>query len=244
MSVVLCSALGYNLIMKFHDKITAIKLRKAGHSYSSILEELKVSKSTISLWLRNIKLTPKQKEKLLKGRQKSQYAGAKAQQRKRIERTKEIIINGKKEFNLLVKSPLFLSGLLLYWAEGDKNWRERVKFTNSDEAMIILMMRWFREICNAPEEKFRISLHVHDLHCNPSVKNYWSKLTKVPKKQFHKIYIKKSTLHQRRNILYNGTCAININNRDLFRKIIGWKLGMLEYFNISPRSSTDRMKDF
>ena len=132
----------------------------------------------------------------------------------------------------------------MYWAEGDKNWREKVKFTNSDETMIILIMRWFREICNVPEEKFRISLHIHDLHFNFNVKNYWAKITKVPKGQFHKTYVKKSALRQRRNVLYNGTCAITVNNKDLFRRIMGWKLGLLDYFNITPRSSTDRIRDF
>lgn len=230
--------------MKSREKIIALKLRKAGFSYSKIFKKVRVAKSTLSCWLRDIELTPKQKEKLLKGREKSRYAGAKAQQIKRIKRTEEIMADSKKEFYLLVKNPLFLSGLLLYWAEGDKNRSEKVKVTNSDEAMIILMMKWFREICNVPEEKFRISLHVHDLHCNRNAKNYWVKITNVSKKQFHKIYVKKSTLRQRKNVLYNGTCAITVNNKSLFRKIMGWKLGLLDYFYIPPRSSTDRTKDF
>lgn len=230
--------------MKFQEKIIAIKLRKAGFSYLKIFKKVRVSKSTLSRWLRDIELTTKQREKLLKGREKSRCAGAKAQQIKRIKRTEEIMIAGKKEFYLLIKNPLFLSGLSLYWAEGDKNRSEKVKFTNSDETMIILMMNWFRKICNVPEEKFRISLHTHDLYSNPSVKHYWAKITNVSKKQFHKIYVKKSTLRQRKNVLYNGTCAITINNKNLFRKIMGWRLGLLDYFDISPRSSTDRTKDF
>ena len=230
--------------MKFNEKITAVKLRRAGASYSKIFQKTNVSKSTLSRWLRNIELTSQQKEKLLKGRQKSRYAGAKARQKKRIKKTREIIVAGKNEFHSLIKNPLFLSGLLLYLAEGDKNRSERVKFTNSDETMIILMMKWFREICNAPEEKFRISLHVHNFHNNPDVKTYWRIITNVPMKQFHKIYVKKSALRQRRNVLYNGTCAITLNNKNLFRKIMGWRLGLLNYFNIPPCSSMDRTPDF
>lgn len=230
--------------MKLNEKIEAVKLRKEGASYSDIVKKINVPKSTLSTWLRDIELTPQQKEKLLKGREKSRYAGAKAQQKKRIEKTKKIINESKKEFPLLVKNHLFLSGLVLYWAEGDKNQLERVKFTNSDEATIIIMMKWFREICNVPESKFRIALRIHNLHSRSNIKNYWSKITKVPKKQFYKIYIKQSSLRQRKNILYNGTCAIVINSTDLFRKIMGWRLGLLEYFNIPPRSSTDRTRDF
>ncbi len=230
--------------MKFNDKIIAIRLRKKGKTYSHILKKIHVSKSSLTLWLRDIELTDSQKEKILKGREKSRYAGAKSQQKKRVLQTKQIIENAKNEFTTLVKNPIFLTGLALYWAEGDKHKGERVKFTNSDSLMILFMMKWFREICKVPETKFRIALHIHDLLVSKKIKSYWSQLTGVPQKQFNKIYVKNSTLRQRRNILYTGTCGIVVNNKNLFRKIMGWKLGLLNHFKISPRSSTDRTEDF
>ena len=33
-------------------------------------------------------------------------------------------------------------------------------------------------------------------------------------------------------LLYNGTCAIRTSNKDLFRKIKGWRLGIVDYFEI------------
>lgn len=230
--------------MKLQEKIIAVQLRKTGFSYSKIFKKVRVSKSTLSHWLRDIELTSKQKEKILKGREKSRYAGSKAQQIKRIKVTEEITTAGKKEFYSLIKNSLFLAGLCLYWAEGDKHKQERVKFTNSDEKMISLMMRWFREICGVPEEKFRVALHIHNLHIAKNIKRYWSEITGVPEKQFQKIYIKQTTLRHRRNVLYNGTCAIVVHNKALFRRIYGWKLGLISHFNISPRSSMDRTKDF
>ena len=95
-------------------------------------------------------------------------------------------------------------------------------------------MRWFREICKVPEYKFRIALHIHNLHSRNDMIDYWSNITKIPKNQFNKLYIKKTSLKQRINILYNGTCAVVINNKYLFRKIKGWKLGLQNYFNIRP----------
>ena len=218
--------------MKFQEKVIAVNLRQQGYSYPKILEKIRVSKSTISRWLKDIELTPEQKEKLLKGREIGRYIAAKIKKEDRIKRTEEVIKRSKKEFQVLIRSSLFLSGLLLYWAEGDKNKSERVKFTNSDEKMIMLMMRWFREICKVTESKFRIALHIHNLHSNSDIKEYWMRITKIPEKQFHKIYIKKSSLRHRRNILYNGTCSIVVSNVELFRKIVGWKIALLEYFNI------------
>ena len=75
--------------MKFNDKIAAIGLRKKGKTYSQILKKINVSRSSLSLWLRNIELTDSQKKKILKGREISRYTGAKSQQ-KRILRTQQI----------------------------------------------------------------------------------------------------------------------------------------------------------
>ena len=220
--------------MKLSAKLQAIKLRQEGCGYPEIAKSIRVSKSTLSRWLKDIELTSQQKKRLQNNSTAALYISSKSQQRKRESKTKEIINDGKREFALLLKNPLFLSGLLLYWAEGDKNQQERVKFTNSDERMMILIMRWFREICIVPENKFRVALHVHDLHVRQGIVNYWSRLTKVPAEQFYKPYIKKTSLKQRKNVLYNGTCAIVIHDKNFFRKIEGWKLGLLEHFNIRP----------
>ena len=90
-----------------------------------------------------------------------------------MKRTKKIIIEAEKEVKHLLKTPLFLSGLMLYWAEGDKSdEREKIKFSNSDPVMVRLIMKWFREICKVPENKFRICLHIHKLHCREDMQEY------------------------------------------------------------------------
>lgn len=218
--------------MKLEEKFMALKLRNSGKSYSDILKIIRVSKSTLSLWLRDIKLTNTQKAKLKK-RQKSGYGGAKANQKKRIESTKKIIALAKREVKNLINNPLFLSGLMLYWAEGDKSeLYEHVKFSNSDSEMVKIIMRWFREICEVPEKKFRICIYIHALHCRKDIEKYWSEVTGIPNQQFYKTQIKPTSLIQRKNKLYNGTCSVVIGSRSLFRKIKGWKLGFIEKMNI------------
>ncbi len=219
--------------MKFRERVRAIYLRKLGRSYSEIIKKVKVSKSTLSIWLRDVELTLRQKKRLyVTLKQKNAYRLAKMNQEKKMRKIKDIITEAKKESKNLIKNPLFLSGLMLYWAEGDKSdEREVVKFSNSDPIMIKLMMRWFRKICQVPENKFRIALHIHKLHCRNNLEKYWSKQTSIHLNQFHKTQIKPTSLGQRRNILYNGTCSICISNKDLYRRIKGWKLGLLENNN-------------
>ncbi len=223
--------------MKLDEKIEATRLRKLGESYSEIRKKVKVSKGTLSLWLRDIELTPEQEKRLyVELRQKNAYRLAKFNQEKRIKRTEEIIKKSKKEALLRLRNPLFLSGLMLYWAEGDKSdERAEVKFSNSDPAMIKFMMKWFRDICKVPEKKFRIALHIHALHCRKDIESYWSKITNIPLAQFQKTYIKPTSLRHRRNRLYNGTCAIRINNVDLFRRIKGWKIGFLQKMGVKMK---------
>ncbi len=220
------------VLMKLNEKLKAVKLRKRGLSYKEIRKEMNVSKASLSLWLRDIELTPKQKTRLFKKQEMFLYAGAKSQQRKRIERIKKITKQAKKEMGNFLKNPLFLPGIMLYWAEGSKS-TESIKFTNSDPLMIKFMMKWFREICGVPEEKFRIALHIHELLSRKNAEKYWSNLTGIPLKQFQKTFIKPTSLGQRRNILYNGTCVICVFNKDLFRRMQGWKVGFLEKIGIN-----------
>lgn len=218
--------------MKFKEKVKAIQMRKYGRSYREIIKETNVSKSTISLWLKDIELTPRQKEKLLQGREISRYAGAKAQQRRRIERTEEIMNNAREELPNLSGNELFLPGLMLYWAEGAKS-NETIKFSNPDPLMIKLMMRWFREICDVPEKKFRIALHIHEILSRKNAEKYWSEVTNIPLSQFQKTFVKPTSLGQRKNILYNGTCVICVYDKNLFRRMQGWKAGFLKRMSIN-----------
>lgn len=128
---------------------------------------------------------------------------------------------------------------MLYWAEGNKTEQhEIVKFSNSDPSMTKFIMSWFREICKVPENKFRICLYIHELHCRKDIQEYWSKITGIPLSQFYKMQIKATSLKHRKNKLYNGTCAVTVYNKDLFRRIKGWRLGFLEKMNIEIKDES------
>lgn len=225
--------------MRFEDKIVAINLRRKGRSYSEILKKIKVSKSTLSNWMKDIKLTPEQNGRLTTKRELAGYKGAKANQKYTEKRRRLIIEQARNEVPQLIKNPLFLAGLMLYWAEGGKT-EEKVKFSNSDSSMIKLMMRWFREICHIPEHKFRITLYLHTLHVRKDARNFWSNITGIPPSQFTKDMIKSTIYSQRTNKLYEGTCRIAIHSVDLFRKITGWQTGTIEYFGKQKNLSADK----
>ena len=221
---------------RLQERILAREFRKQGYSFSEIMVQIpNLSKGTLNGWLKDIELSQDQKDRLLSkislGADKGRLKGAFTNRQKKVDLIKRITESARIEAKERNKDPFFISGLMLYWAEGDKT-QERVGFTNSDPLMIKYMMKWFREICNVSEVKFRIYLSIMTLHNKEESEKFWAKITGVPLNQFGKIRIKQTTLKGKRNPSYMGTCRIVISHKNLFRRIMGWKLGILENFNI------------
>jgi len=206
--------------MDFSKRLKAIKFRKNGLSYSEIRNSISVSKSTLSNWLKDIKLSKEHKSRLSK-LQATGYIGAKANQTKALLHHKGIKEAARIEAIKLSKKTFFIAGLMLYWAEGSKR-SGQLQFSNSDPDMIKLMMKWFRTFCNVPEEKFRIGLFIHTLHIRKNCLGFWSKVTDLPLKQFNKPHIKPTIFSNKKNKLYEGTCVIKVHSKDLLSKILGW----------------------
>lgn len=216
------------------DKEPAIELRKQGNSYQQISARLSIPKSTLSVWLKDLQISPIAQEKI-NSRAYTKSATAlikrnKAQTNLAKERAEKIRNQAKQEFNKLVNNKLFLTGISLYWAEGSK-WK-CVDFANSDPQMIILMMHFFRTIFSINNEKFRIQIIAHpNIDINKSI-DYWSELTNISKNQFTKTCcsINLNSQNKRRSNLTHGTVHIRINDVKLFFRIIGWIDGLKLYF--------------
>ncbi len=214
---------GYNTIssalvmsLKWELQEKASDLRKRGLSYKDILKTVPVSKSTISRWCKDISLTKEQKSALGR-RYDVALRGSKAVQSKRRAEVEKITEVAKAEI-----------GTMLYWAEGNKT--EFAGVTNSDPDLIRVMMKWFRDICKVPEDKFRAHLHIHSGQDEIKMKEYWSEVAGIPLGQFGKSFVKKEGSGHRKNVLYNGTIKINVFNKNLLHKILGWIEGFKSSF--------------
>jgi len=212
--------------MKLSEKREAVELRIKGWSLNSISRKLNVSKSTVSLWVRDIKLSDKQKNKL-----KTNSYTTESIEKRRLSRLKneenkrcDLINKAYKEINDIDREILFFIGLALYWAEGSKSKHKRnVEFSNSDPKMITLMMKFFRDFCNIPAEKFRGHVYLHPHLDREKAELYWSKVSGIPKNQFFKTTQahNKASKNKKDNLPY-GTFSINIGSVKLFLKIHGW----------------------
>ena len=142
------------IIMKARQKQLAIKLRREGKTYSEIRKEISVTKSTLSVWLRNVGLAKRQIQRITQKRIDAAQRGARSRKLKRIAETLEIYLQTGKEVKKISDRELWLMGVMLYWAEGSKQHEgvspsAKLQFSNSDQHMIMLFLKWLKK-CLSP----------------------------------------------------------------------------------------------
>jgi hypothetical protein len=227
------------MIEKINEKEIAISLRKKGKTYSEILKVVPVAKSTLTLWLQSVGLSNKQKQRITQKRLDCSIRGGIAKRKQRIERQNNIINTSKSEIKNISKNDLFLIGVILYWAEGTKEKEHKpgtgVAFSNMDPRMIILFLKWLKDICKISNNMIGFEIMVHESHKDrlDEVKKYWSNITGFPLNSFSKLYLKKNKIKKtnRKNIgeKYYGVLKIHVKeSSNLVRKITGWTDGIFE----------------
>ncbi len=228
--------------MKAQERKRARELRAKGKSLREIALKINCAKSSISQWVRDIPLTSQQIERLKSNQDKGRAIAANhpnspKQVWGRIRQ--DIECSSVKDISRSYsKYILKVIGSALYWAEGYKQSVNMVNFSNSDPKMVALMMKFFREVCKVPEEKFRGVVHIHPHLDVQKARNFWSKVSGIPTKQFHKdqFGISRASKHKR-DTLPLGTFRIVICDARLASKIKGWIKGIEKWTHIGALSS-------
>ena len=225
--------------MKSTLKEKAVILRKRGMSYSDILSQVPVAKSTLSLWLGSVGLSRKQKQRLTERRLAAARRGAFAKKSQREKRQRELISNAEAEIGNLTKRELLLIGTALYWAEGSKQKEHDVSigvdFSNSDLSMASVYLLWLKNILHLPKSRIRIDIYLHESARSRAraVVKYWARGLGIPTKLISSVYFKKhslsSTVRRKTGNTYYGQIRIKIyKSTDLNRTIAGWVKGIVE----------------
>lgn len=204
---------------KDHEK--AIILRKSGKSYSQIKEILKVSKSTLSLWLKDYPLSQARIRELRDNNEQRIENYCQTRRRKKEERLSKCLKEEEKIIFPINEKELYIAGLFLYWGEGSKTRCVELALSNTNPAVIKFFIYWLTSSLKVPKERLTVRLHLYkDMDINSEFK-YWSKKIDIPIKQFKKPYVKDTSLI---NINYkggfgHGTCNLRVGNARLSEKI-------------------------
>ncbi|MFA5878542.1 MAG: hypothetical protein WC845_04210, partial [Candidatus Staskawiczbacteria bacterium] len=152
------------MLLKNNEKEKAIILRKKGFSYSEILDIVPVAKSTLSLWLKSVRLSHSQTQRLTEKKLAAIRRGGVARKMARISVTKSIKDKAIKQIGKISKRELWLIGVALYWGEGHKERKTGIlaSLGNSDPYLIKLYLKWLLEVVGVPREDINFWIFLHD----------------------------------------------------------------------------------
>ncbi|MBX9424762.1 MULTISPECIES: hypothetical protein [Streptomyces] len=209
----------------------ARELRLQGMTYDQIQVELGCSKSSISLWVRDL---PKPERKRTRD-EASEIArrGWEATLRRREEERRTRKGLARDEIGSLTERELFLIGVGLYWAEGAKSKpyerREKVVFVNSDPDMITLYLAWL-DLLGIEPDRMRYHVMIHESADVAGAEQYWADLVQVDVATLGKTSLKRHNPETARKNVgegYRGCLAVNVlQGSHLYQRIEGWWAGI------------------
>jgi transposase-like protein len=209
--------------MKTAERERARKLRREeGRSVKELAALLGVSRSSISLWVRDIELTEEQ-YKTLRRRMGGRIEGSRANAVRALARRREAQALGRRAARR--DDQLHAAGCMLFWAEGSRD-RNAIKFTNSDPAMVAFFLRFLRACFGVAEQKIAVTCNLFADHVErqEEIERYWLELLQLPQSCLRKSTVNtysKYSQKKRRNKLPYGTCRLSVYDTLLTQQIYG-----------------------
>ncbi len=216
---------------KYQNRIKARIMRKDGMSILVIAKKLGVSKSSVSLWCRDIILTDEQFEKLRKNMGVSfkygQRIASQVNRQKKLDVIEKSDKWGKGAIKKISKRELLLIATALYWSEGSKtDSTSTFMFINSDPEMILLMKRFLIDVLEVVATDIVCSIQINRVHEKriKKVLNFWKNLLKLKYSQIRKPYFvntKVSKIYENHENYY-GVCRLFVRrSKHLKYKMLG-----------------------
>lgn len=212
----------------------ARELRLQGWTYDQIEAELGCSRSSVSLWVRDLpkpepRYTPEEQRALMQ----AGLARLRATQDEERRRTRE---NARQEAGTLTDRELFLTGVALYWAEGSKSKsydrRERAIFVNSDPGVIRVYLAWL-DLLGVSRERLRFRVLIHESADVDAAHRHWAGIAGVEASTFAKPTLKKhnpKTVRKNTGDDYHGCLVVTVaRSAELYNRIEGWWSGIVAH---------------
>lgn len=214
----------------------AIKLRKQGQTYSEILEQIPVAKSTLSLWLREVGLSVPQKQRITEKKIAARLRAIHVIRNNKIKRVGDIKDGARLEVPKLAKDSFWLTGVILYWGEGSKERKapSSVQISNMDLNIHKIFIGWARKYLKVLDTQLSYALYIHPTGDVELAKTYWSNGLNFEVKRLKIYYKRHNPKTNRKNIgtNYYGVLKITVlGSIPLNRKIAGWIEGVVLYLN-------------
>jgi transcriptional regulator with XRE-family HTH domain len=209
----------------------ARELRLQGWTYDQIEAELGCSRSSVSLWVRDLpkpepQYTPEEQRELMQ-------AGLARLRSTQDEERKRIKHEAEQEIGPLTDGELFMAGVALYWAEGQKSKsyqrREAVIFVNSDPGVIKVYLAWL-DLLGVARERLRFRVMIHETADVAAAERHWANLVGIDASDLQSTTLKKhnpKTVRKNTGDTYFGCLVIRVlQAAELYCRIEGWWNGI------------------
>ena len=206
---------------RLKEKEEAISLREQGHSIKEIVSILNISAGSISPWVKHIKLTEEQRERLiLKSREGNKKSGrtkrklANTRHNSYIEKGKQLAIKNS-------NNPEFAAGCFLYWGEGSKTNGAAV-LSNTDPDLLLFFTTWLCTYFNVTNTALKAHMiyHSHGIFTEEELKSFWMQKLLISESNFGKSTQLLGTENKKGKCPY-GLLRIGIYSTEILWTIFG-----------------------
>ena len=199
---------------KLAEQQRARELRAQAWTVPDIARELGVSKSSVSLWVRDVEFTPRPRHSHWTRDNPHPMHIAKQAEIARCDAEAMELIGRLSDREFLV------AGAMLYLGEGFKR-DGLVGLANTDQTVLAMFVTWLRRYFDVDETRLRLRLYLHEGLDIDTARTHWSQLLSIPLSQFTKPFraVADPTIRRSKHVL--GCPAITYADSLTHRRGIG-----------------------
>jgi hypothetical protein len=209
----------------------ARELRARGYTYLAIVAELGVSKSSASLWCRDMPRVGRLSNEEIRKRNSAGVRAFWAEESPRREARRQAISDqAAAAIGPLTDREVLIAGATAYWCEGAKNKPYRrldndVAFINSDPKLILFFLH-FLEVAGIARDRIFCRVSIHESADIAGTEQFWRRVTTLPDDQFRRPTLKRhnpTTIRKNTGDSYHGCLIVRVRGGcELYRQIEGW----------------------
>jgi hypothetical protein len=191
----------------------------------AIAERLDVSKASVSLWVRDIVLTPEQQAALLA--QNPARNGQLLGMRVRREGCRQRRIEAQEHGRALARrgDPVHRGGCMLYWAEGSKT-RNAVQLVNADVDLLVTFLSFLRVWYEVPDRAvtFSVNCFLGNGLSLDEIQAWWLARLSLPTASVRTAIVNRpssASNGRKGHVLPYGTGRLTVHSTDVIQSIYG-----------------------
>ncbi len=201
-------------------KLKVIRKRAEGYSINELAKQFHISKSTVSLWVRDTPVTETGMQRLTSRIPKGPIVSG-LRRKARSNALRRLYFESAKIETVKNRLDSFSQKLvcaMIYWCEGAKK-DDQVRFTNSDPDLTRKFIDLLEKEFCVKRYRIKCRLHLHSYHSNEELHRWWSGKLNIGLTQFQKPYLKLNG-GQRIRLGYPGCVHISYYDTIVARRLL------------------------